>query len=126
MSVLSRLKPSQFLAIFFWVSFGLVVIVEEQYYGYWVESTAYNFGVALFSALVLLTWGLWDARENNIELSTRFKVLIVAFAPIALTYYRFKYFGRRRGFIFLGFVAAAILATAGITELILWQFVYPV
>ena len=120
----SRLRTSHYIAIFFWAHIGMLAIFEEVFYQSWVYDNAYQFGSAVFATILMLGWFLADSKENGVETPRVMKVMVVAFAPIAITYYRFKYFGMRRGFIFLGVVVAALAATILVTQGVLELFVY--
>jgi hypothetical protein len=113
------MKHSTKLALAVWVFLALVVILEEVFHFDWMTSSAYSYGTILIGAVLVFTWFLADTREHGIDASPILKVMVVAIALVAVPYYRFRYMGAKRGFIFVGkvlggFVALVVFATAAI------------
>lgn len=109
------MKLSQKLASFFWVSFAAMIVVETLFFQAWMDSSAYIFSTGLFLSVVALGWVLADSNENNLEVPKALKVCVVAIALLAVVYYRFRYFGAKAGFIFLGIM---VLNVAGVILLV--------
>lgn len=55
----------------------------------------------LYTAMIF-GWFLTDARERGMKPSTGLKISVVALSLVALPYYKFRYFGARAGFTFIG------------------------
>jgi 1,4-dihydroxy-2-naphthoate octaprenyltransferase len=104
------MKLSQRLAIFFWASFFAMIVAETSFPRPWMNSSEYFFLTALFLSIVALGWVLADAKENKLEVPLLLRICIVVAAFLAVPYYRFRYFGMKAGFIFLGIVSVCFAA----------------
>jgi len=113
------MKLSQKLAVAFWASFATMVIVETLFFQRWMTSSAYIFSTTIFFSILALGWVLSDSNENELEVPKFLNICIVVAAFLAVPYYRFRYFGAKAGFIFLGIVvvnAAGIILVASLLE----------
>lgn len=79
-----------------------MVVIETLFFQPWMDSSEYVFLSALFVSVLALGWVLADSHENNIRVPTLLNIFVVIAAFLAVPYYRFRYFGARAGFIFLG------------------------
>lgn len=104
------MKKSTKLALTLWVFLALEIILEDFSHFDWMTSSAYSYGMVLAGAVLIFAWFLADTRENGIEASPILKVMVVAIALIAVPYYRFRYLGIKRGFIFIGIVLGGLVA----------------
>lgn len=99
------MKLSQQLALAFWASFVLMIVFETLFSRPWMNSSEYIFLTALFLSIFALGWVLADSKENDLEVPILLNICVVVAAFLAVPYYRFRYFGAKAGFIFIGIVA---------------------
>ena len=99
------MKLSQRLAVAFWASFVAIIVFERVFSRPWMNSSEYIFLTALFLTLLALGWVLADSKESDLRVPMLLSICIVAIPFLAVPYYRFRYFGAKAGFIFLGIVA---------------------
>lgn len=105
LSIGSCMKLSQLLAVAFWVSFVTMIVFETLFPRSWMNSSEYIFLTALFLSVLALGWVLADAKENDLDVPLLLNVCVVVAAFLAVPYYRFRYFGAKAGFVFIGIVA---------------------
>jgi hypothetical protein len=70
-----------------------------------MNSSEYFFFTSLFLAVLALGWVLADAKENALKTPLLLNICIVVATVLAVPFYRFKYFGAKAGFIFMGIIA---------------------
>ena len=99
------MKVSQRLAVAFWASFVAMIVFESLFFQRWMNSAEYFFATALLLSILALAWVLADSKENDLRVPALLSICVVAAAMLAVPYYRFRYFGAKAGFIFLGIVA---------------------
>ncbi|MEM8684075.1 MAG: hypothetical protein AAGF72_11615 [Pseudomonadota bacterium] len=104
------MTTSRWLALAFWTTMGVGMVVDAQAGASGNETGALLIAVA--SALLMFGWYLADSNEHNIDRTIWLNIAVVAIGIIALPYYRFRYFGARRGAVFLGWAIAAFVGTA--------------
>lgn len=111
-----QLRPSNVIAVVFWLFVFVSIVVEVSFGLGWVQTGVYSLVSALILTAVLFGWFLADAHERDVQVSAMLKTAVVASGPVALTYYKFKYFGARAGFTFLGilFLCFAVVLVAAI------------
>lgn len=113
------MKLSQRLAVAFWASFVAMIVFESLFFRRWMNSSEYIFLTALFLSILALGWVSADSKENDLEIPKLLNICVVAAAFLAVPYYRFRYFGAKAGFIFLGIVGlnfAGLLLVASALE----------
>ena len=71
-----------------------------------MNSSEYVFSTALILSILALGWVLADSHENSVNVPKILNVCVVVAAFLAVPYYRFRYFGAKAGFIFLGIIGA--------------------
>ena len=108
------MKLSHKLAVAFWASFVTMIVFETLFFQPWMNSSAYIFLSALFLSVLALGWVLADSTENEFEVPKLLNICVVLAVFLAVPYYRFRYFGAKAGFIFLGIV---VLNVAGLITL---------
>ena len=67
-----------------------------------VESVPYIFSSLAILVFLLFAWFLADADRIGFKPSTGLKIAVIAFAVIAIPYYRFRYTGFKKGMLFIG------------------------
>ena len=68
--------------------------------------------------MLALAWVLSHAKENKVQTPMPLNVAVVALAFIAVPYYRFRYFGLKDGFRFVGWLLlATVVVIAALTGL---------
>lgn len=88
------------------------------------ESGEFEYGSIIISAIAIFGWFLADAKEHGIDPSPFLRVGVVAVAPITIPYYRFRYMGANRGFLFVAIVIGCIgivLITAATTLWLIYE-----
>lgn len=85
-----------------------MIVVEGLFFRPWMNSSEYFFLTALFLSILALAWVWADAKENDLEVRTLLSICVVAAAFLAVPYYRFRHFGAKAGFKFLGIVAVGL------------------
>ncbi len=103
------MKTPTWLALAFWATMGTGMVLESESVASGSEFGALLIGVA--SILLMFGWFMADSNEHNIERNIWLNIGVVAIGFIALPYYRFRYFGARRGAVFIGWVIAAFVGT---------------
>jgi hypothetical protein len=98
----SRKALSRYLAVTFWLCFAAMIVFETLFFRPWMNSSEYIFSTALLLSILALGWVIADSREHGVETSKLLHLFVVIAAFLAVPYYRFRYFGARAGFIFLG------------------------
>ncbi len=98
------MKLSQRLAVAFWASFAAMIAVETLFFRPWMNSSEYFFLTALFLTILALGWVLTHSKENDLEVPKLLSICVVVAPFLAVPYYRFRYFGAKAGFIFLGII----------------------
>ena len=99
------MKLSQLLAVAFWASFVAMIMFETLFSRPWMNTSEYIFLTALFLSVLALGWVLADAKENDLKVPLLLNICVVVAAFLAVPYYRFRYFGAKAGFIFIGIIA---------------------
>ena len=103
---------SRWIALAFWAAFGVIMILEVAYTpAIGSDPSGLAFFQSIILALIMFGWYLADSNENGVERSMVLNIAVVLIGFIALPYYRCRYFGARRGFIFLATVIAAFIGT---------------
>ncbi len=106
------MRTSRWIAIGLWVALGVMMILEVSYNpAIGSDPSGFAFLQTLVIALFMFGWYLADSNENNITRPMWLNIAVVLVGFLALPYYRFRYFGARRGFIFLATVIAAFIGT---------------
>lgn len=98
------MKLSHGLALAFWLSFVAMIVIETLFFRPWMNSNEYVFSTALVLSILALGWVLADSHENSLNVPKMLTVCVVIAAFLAVPYYRFRYFGAKAGFIFLGII----------------------
>ena len=104
------MRTSRWVAVAFWVAFGIIMVLDVAYTPGFGES-GLAFAQSLYLALLMFGWYLADSNENEVPRSMGLNIAVILIGFIALPYYRFRYFGARRGFIFLATLIAAFIGT---------------
>ncbi len=112
-----NLKISLMLAIAFWSVLALTLAIEEIFFVSWARTSAFAISSTIFVAIIALGWVLAHADENGIALPRALKLAVVALPPVAVPYYRFRYFGARSGFIFLAWLLTCFVALLAVLTL---------
>jgi len=107
------MKLPQILAVSFWLCFAAMIAFETLYFRPWMNSSEYFFLTAFLLSALALGWVLADARKHELDLPMTLNVAIVAAAFLAVPYYRFRYFGARKGIVFLGIAGLGLAGLFG-------------
>ena len=110
------MKTSSWLALAFWATMGVGMLIDANPAPDGNELPAILVGIV--SVLFMFGWYIADSNENNIERNIWLNICVVAVGFAALPYYRFRYFGARRGAVFIGWVIAALVGTAIVATMI--------
>lgn len=108
------MKLSRKLAIALWALLFLSVLAEDVFNFSWTMTAAYEALRLVCAAVLVFGWFLADAKEREFEPSIWLKIAVVGIGLIALPYYKFRYFGVRAGFTFIGIVLLAFIATLAV------------
>ncbi|NNF68042.1 MAG: hypothetical protein HKM98_11090 [Gammaproteobacteria bacterium] len=100
-------RRPQIFALVFWLIVFATLLLEDIFRFAWTGSGAYEIAVVLVLTSSIFLWFLTDARERGINPSGGLKLAVVAFAAIAVPYYKFRYFGAKRGLLFVAIVLAS-------------------
>ena len=114
------MKSSLIVAIVFWVLIFISLLAEEVFLYSWTRTGAYHLSTSIVYALFLFGWFLADARERGHTPSLPLKIAVVAVGVLALPYYKFRFFGARAGFVFIGIVLGLFVATLAGSYLVQW------
>jgi hypothetical protein len=109
---------SRTLAIALWLLLFLTVVAEDVFVFGWTKTTAYHSSSFLGTTVLMFGWFLADAKERDFVPSIWLKIAVVAVGVIALPYYKFRNFGARAGFVFIGIVLLAFVTTLAATLLV--------
>jgi hypothetical protein len=102
------MKLSHQLTVAFWASFVVMIAFETLLFRPWMNSSEYIFLTALFLSVLALGWVLADSNQKNIEVPKLLSICVVVAPFLAVPYYRFRYFGTKAGFTFLGIVGLSL------------------
>lgn len=109
-------RRPQIFALVFWLIVFTTLLLEEVFRFHWTTSGEYEVSTILIFASSIFFWFLADTRERGIEPSGELKFAVIALSAIAVPYYKFRYFGAKSGFVFLGAVMAIL---AGVILIVL-------
>ena len=118
------MKPSQQVAVGFWVLIALMIIIEDGLFPSLTNSAAYNWGVSLVLTLVVFTWYYVDTIQNEIQRPLWLNMLVILFSPFALPYYRFRYFGAKAGLVFIAITGGTFILVVYSTSMMVDLFTY--
>lgn len=88
----------------------MTLALEEIFYVSWARTQGFAISTTILVSIIALGWVLAHADENDIEPSRLLKIGVVAFAPFAVLYYRFRYFGAKSGFVYLAWLLSCFVA----------------
>lgn len=112
------MKPSMLVAAVFWASMLAMFVVEIGLALPWTQSSSFSAVTTLYFAALALGWVLAHSREHDVQVCTPLKIGIVAFAIVGVPYYKFVYFGARKGFQFIGVLVLCLAVTVVLSALI--------
>jgi hypothetical protein len=118
------MKSTTKMAIVGWAIFYFSIVLRAIIANDIIESGAYKYGTIVVTTIAIFAWFLADAKANHFEPSPLLRIAVVASAAIALPYYRFRYMGTKRGFIFLAKVvvfACLVILGAGATVMAIYE-----
>ena len=111
-----KVGGSFFIGFAFWAMNTLFIVAEDILRLDWARGSGYFAVTALISVGLSFSWLVIHARENDVDLSRWLKLFAVLVAPVALTYYKFRYYGFKGGLVFLSWIALALVASIGALE----------
>jgi len=102
------MKLSHRLTVAFWASFVVMIAFETLLFRPWMNSSEYIFLTALILSVLALGWVLADSNQKNMEVPKLLSICVVVAPFLTVPYYRFRYFGTKAGFKFLGIVGVGL------------------
>lgn len=112
------MKVSRVLASVLWLMLLATILAEQVFSFGWAASDAYYLLTVFAFTIAIFGWFLADAHERSFKPSLALKIAVAAVGTIAVPYYKFRYFGARAGFSFLGILLLAFFAMAVVSAVI--------